>query len=77
MNRCKTLCTIIIFVVIWLTESLANEKNTITADELMSTIDSVKIVDFRGKDAHELDGFIPQSLLIPDVIDKVTENRIR
>lgn len=75
MNRCKTLY--ILFVVICLTESLANVKNTITADELMISIDSVKIVDFRGQDAHELDGFIPRSLLFPDVIDKVTENKIR
>ena len=61
----------------WLAEIQANNEEVLNVNQLLSVIDEVKLLDFRKEYSHELDGFIPGSLLIPDVIDKATENKLR
>lgn len=52
-------------------------EKPLSASELLDIKDQIKIVDFRGQDAHDLDGFIEKSLPIPDQMDDKTENILR
>ena len=50
---------------------------SISASELFEVKKEIKIVDFRGEDARDLDGYIEDSIVIPDEKNEETENKIR
>lgn len=56
---------------------LANSEIILSASDLMDIRDQVEVVDFRGEEAHDLDGFIQGSLAVPDTMDEKTEDNLR
>ena len=49
----------------------------LSAEDLLELKEDVVIVDFRGEEAHDLDGLIMGSIPVPDTIDENTENKLR
>ena len=57
-------CCFLLIATLLFPKSFANSGGPLTAEELISMIDEVKILDFRGDFFRELDGYIPGSILM-------------
>ena len=57
-------CCFLLIATLLFSKSFANSGGPLTAEELISMIDEVKILDFRGDYFRELDGYIPGSILM-------------
>ena len=55
-------CCFLLIAALLFSKSFANSGGPLTAEELISMIDEVKILDFRGEYFRELDGYIPGSI---------------
>ena len=55
-------CCFLLIATLLFSKSFANSGGPLTAEELISMIDEVKILDFRGEYFRELDGYIPGSI---------------
>ena len=60
----RWMCCFLLIATLFLSKCFANSGGSLTAEELISMIDEVKILDFRGDYFRELDGFIPGSTLM-------------
>ena len=57
-------CCFLLIATLLFSKSFANSGVPLSAEELISMFDEVKILDFRGDYFRELDGYIPGSILM-------------
>lgn len=71
MNKCLFITLLVHFL------TFVKSEIILSANDLMEIRDQVEIVDFRGENAHDLDGFIQGSIALPDILDEKSLENLR